>query len=404
MTDNRVHFKKQLDDSRSDLVDFFHWYIGDGSSVRIIALDPNQSARAAHFEGTADAAVDWAHARNLEGRNLYWVPNEIGVMYKPRSPKPTIGDMRAARFCWADADPDAAILAQHGYQAARDALLSANGYAAKAWRAGALVIDSGNGTQAFFKLAEPVSFHKRDARPHGAGWFEIETCVATIYGNDRSVAEASHIMRLPFAWNWPSPAKLAKGYPSEPSWARVIAHATKLFTLPELAELARESGIDPTHVIAKVADENIALLIRDFTPDQLAIANEMAARIGKWRDGPHKDRLEAQYLGSHRDRDDIDSSAEDFDYVMNIYKFLRSDVVEPERSALTFLIFVASPCTKRIFECGKKPNPQAYIRATVAAGINKRQQVSAELSASPFANVPMPPVGSLLNQHALLER
>jgi hypothetical protein len=132
---------------------------------------------------TVDEVVAAARAWNKEKRNLYWLPNDTALTGK----KPAKIDMTAARYAWADCDPD---IKQHGsYEAARNHLLTT--HAAKLAPSASFVIDSGNGLQAFFKLATPLSLaggfacdrrSESDTRWRRRSEMRNDSCSAELFG------------------------------------------------------------------------------------------------------------------------------------------------------------------------------------------------------------------------------
>lgn len=172
---------------------------------------------------TADEVVAVVREWNPKKRNLYWLPNDTAVTGK----KPAKIDMTAARYAWADCDPD---IERHGsYEAARNHLLTT--HAARLAPIASVLIDSGNGVQAFFKLDAPLSL---------AGGYEEYEKVNKRLGeafDGPSTYSCDHIMRLPGTLNWPTATKLEKGYPKEPSLSRLLSTSDRTYSLEDLEKL-----------------------------------------------------------------------------------------------------------------------------------------------------------------------
>ncbi len=172
-----------------------------------------------------DRLIEYVSQQNAAKANVYWLPN--GTLLADAKPKKS--DMRRARFAWADCDPTPGA----AYVESRARLIGE--HAAKLAPIASFVIDSGNGVQAFFRLREPVDIT--------VGYEEYERL------NER-VGEAfdgpgtfncDRIMRVPGTWNWPTPAKLQKGYPAEPSMSRILSASDAAYTLDELASMVGDA-------------------------------------------------------------------------------------------------------------------------------------------------------------------
>ena len=94
-------------------------------------------------------AGDWAANENTAGFNVYWGVNQSDEI----NAKSKEADITHARFCWADIDPQ---VKQYGsYEEARCIMMSSALPIITA--SASVVINSGNGLQALFRLAEPVA-------------------------------------------------------------------------------------------------------------------------------------------------------------------------------------------------------------------------------------------------------
>ncbi|MCC8400954.1 DUF5906 domain-containing protein [Paraburkholderia sp. MMS20-SJTN17] len=199
----------------------------DGGALTILSIAAAGGAPAARtFDVPAEngALVAYVRKHNSMARNVYWLPNGARV----RDCKPDKTGMTRAHFCWADCDPD---VAQYGtYDAARAHLLGE--HLERLALVASFVIDSGHGLQAFFQLAEPV------ALPGCLEAFERVNAAIGHAFDGPGTFNCDRIMRLPGTTNYPTPPKLAKGYPAAPSHAKVLCSAGRVYTLDELAGMA----------------------------------------------------------------------------------------------------------------------------------------------------------------------
>jgi hypothetical protein len=196
-----------------------------GLPFMVLCIDSTKSHAAprARTCATADEVVATVQEFNAKRYNVYWLPNETVLTDK----KPAKIDMTAARYLWADCDPD---IKQHGsYEAARNHLLTT--HAAKLALSASFLIDSGNGLQAFFKLATPLSFAEGFAE-----YEAINKAIGLAFAGP-STYSCEHIMRLPGTLNWPTATKLKKGYPEEPSLSRLLSKTAHDYSLDDLAKM-----------------------------------------------------------------------------------------------------------------------------------------------------------------------
>jgi hypothetical protein len=174
---------------------------------------------------TADEVVRFARDWNARQMNVYWLPNLPFVHDK----KPSKKEIANARYLWADCDPN--IDAHGSYQAARNCLVTT--HAAKLRPICSFLIDSGNGLQAFFELDGEVPLSG------DGGYAEYEALNARVgetfegpgtYNCDR-------ILRLPGTLNWPTAAKLKKGYPQQPRMSRLLYTSDRTYSFEQVEQL-----------------------------------------------------------------------------------------------------------------------------------------------------------------------
>ncbi|SOE81320.1 hypothetical protein SAMN05446927_4598 [Caballeronia arationis] len=232
-----------------------------GLPCMVLRIDATQpSAPHARTCATIDEVVASVREWNPKKWNIYWLPNVATVVDK----KPTKQNIVTARHVWADCDPD---IKQHStYEAARQHLLTT--HADKLAPIASFVIDSGNGLQAFFKLTEqlPLLLH---------GDYEKYEAVNKQIGeafDGPSTYNCDRIMRLPGTLNWPTAAKLEKGYPKEPSLSRLLTLSDRAYSLEDLAKLLPP----PKPATAPSKSETVSARTADVA-DQLQRFNALLA-------------------------------------------------------------------------------------------------------------------------------
>jgi hypothetical protein len=149
--------------------------------------------------------------------NIYFVPNQTDG---PVLTKPAKTNMAVAWAVWADIDPrEAEELKPGGWDRERQRILAqAAELAADPDFPPTVIIDSGNGIQPIWRLAEP---HSLDG-PNGEATRRIEELSKTIgkaLGGDNTF-NTDRILRMPGTLNFPYGKKKAKG--------RSITHARVL--------------------------------------------------------------------------------------------------------------------------------------------------------------------------------
>jgi hypothetical protein len=206
-------------------------------TLLLVSIDPTRGGtdgRTFTLPAELEVAVQWVVEQNRRTRNCYFTCNEA----RPLAKKAGKADMRLARMFWADCDPD--IATHRTYGAARAHLLDV--LRPRVLDTASFVIDSGNGLQAFWRLSEPMQLpDKQDA-------FEaVNGAIGRAYDGP-STHNVDRVMRLPGTVNYPNAAKLAKGYPEQPSMARLVfADPARVYSLDELADIASNgtpSGLD----------------------------------------------------------------------------------------------------------------------------------------------------------------
>lgn len=198
----------------ADLRSFLEWL---GEPVTLSAFDPRSGPREAktfNLPDEIDAAVGWAKTRNEAGNNLYWNPNRLRDGFDGL--KARREDVVAARFAYADLDPD---LRKMNYEEARAQLAGMAQGRAKDTGA-SILIDSGNGFQALYRFVEPVPL-TADVIADVEGLSRGVASEFSGVGVPDHVQNVDRVLRLPGTVNYASAGKITKGYPSR-SRSRVV--------------------------------------------------------------------------------------------------------------------------------------------------------------------------------------
>lgn len=160
--------------------------------IHICLIHADGGAVTAHdFGSDAESAATWIADQNIKGFNAYWTVNCV----RPGlNAKPSKADIVAARFLHVDIDPPKG----GGTLDKATALARLNAYEHDP---PSLVIDSGNGLQAFWRLAP------------GCDLALVE--LANMALRDALGGDACHnidrLMRVPGTVNWPNAKKAAAG-------------------------------------------------------------------------------------------------------------------------------------------------------------------------------------------------
>lgn len=166
-------------------------------------------------------------------RNMYWTPNPVKRVLVT---KPSKGDIREVAWLWVDIDPKKG----RDLRGERERILALlRSLPADGIPAPSLIVDSGGGYQAFWKLAEPVLVDGN--ADELARWNEV---LRDRLGGD-PVQSIEHLMRLPGTVNLPDYKKRAKGR-TEPAPAKVVPEPTwqehELRDFPQPDGKARAAG------------------------------------------------------------------------------------------------------------------------------------------------------------------
>ena len=173
-----------------------------GSSIHLASI-PAEGGRVSgcYFGDDVEAATKFAVEANVT-RNIYWTPN---IASPDCGHKPTKAQIIALRYAFLDCDPP-----KDGTPFDKIAIVSA-----VRCDGPTVVIDSGNGVQAFWHFEPIVATRENVAAVEG-----LNRTIIRRHGGDSSRVNIDSLMRLPGTVNWPSERKRERG--CVPCLARVL--------------------------------------------------------------------------------------------------------------------------------------------------------------------------------------
>lgn len=253
----------------------------------------------------AAAASAWAEHHNQGGSNVYWQVNDS----ERTDAKVKESEMQRARFVWADIDPKIGVGVS--YADARQDLFER--ILPTLQELGCITVDSGHGLQALFRLDAMIDLTDAASRDV---YSKINRGVGERYEGP-GTANADRILRLPGTLNYPSLAKLEKGYPKDPALARIISSSERVFSRNELELLIRQAPGGTT--VAACATAARIAPASTITPelqkrfDDFLLRNESASKRYQGGVDGLKDRS-----GSARDMSMVD--------MMNLHGFSKDEI------------------------------------------------------------------------------
>lgn len=184
------------------------------NAIHLVAIVP-ESARTngQWFGDDVESAVNWAAERNRAGANIYWT---INVIREGQNRKPRKIDIIAVRFAQSDIDPP-----KDGSEwSLQKELVKILEFQPS------LVIASGNGLQALFRLEAPIG--------DSAAIEAINRTIIARTGGDVACSNVDRLFRVPGTINYPNARKRAYG--RAPALATTIFPETRApWTLAELS-------------------------------------------------------------------------------------------------------------------------------------------------------------------------
>lgn len=162
--------------------------VGDG--LHLCSIVPDGACRGRWFGEDVAAATLWAKSENEQGKGVYWTVN---LVVEGSHGKPSKYDIVAARYIHVDIDPPKGggtfdKLAKTAELCALSAQPS-------------LIIDSGGGVQAFWRLTGRADLEEVAA---------LNRAVSARLGGDHC-HNIDRLMRVPGTLNYPNAKKLASG-------------------------------------------------------------------------------------------------------------------------------------------------------------------------------------------------
>lgn len=162
-----------------------------GHGLHLCSIVPDGNCRGRWFGDDVAAATEWARRENVLERNVYWTVNLVADGYGRG--KPSKADIVAARFIHVDIDPPkgSGALDKLAARAELHALSAPP----------SLIVDSGGGLQAFWRLAGKATAAEVE---------QVNQAVALLLGGD-NCHNIDRLMRLPGTLNYPNEKKRASG-------------------------------------------------------------------------------------------------------------------------------------------------------------------------------------------------
>jgi hypothetical protein len=214
-----------------------------GKDIHLAAIVPDGKIHGHYFGGAIEAAAEWVTKYNLAGRNIYWTANRC---HPDAGSKPSKEEILSARFAHVDIDPP-----KNGSSFDKAEVISD----LKACSLPpSVIVDSGNGIQALWRLAEDSGDLERVEVANRA--------IIRRFAGD-SGYNFDKLMRVPGTVNYPNAAKLRRG--CVPVMSRLVSHCPeRRFTLDELESVFPSAAVSPELARASVeVPGNIALLTSD---------------------------------------------------------------------------------------------------------------------------------------------
>ncbi len=174
--------------------------------IHLCSIVPDRGGcRGQWFGDDINAATNWALSENNQGKNVYWTVNLVAEGVNKKAAKV---DILAARFIHVDIDPpkDGSALDK----------LRTHAELVDDPVPPSLIIDSGGGLQAFWRIAGSASLADVEAVNQG---------LAKLLGGDKCHS-IDHLMRVPGTVNYPTAKKRAAGRGT--SLAKVIHDSDRI--------------------------------------------------------------------------------------------------------------------------------------------------------------------------------
>lgn len=184
------------------IAEFLDW-LRPAGSVALTSIVPDGKTTTATFTDYADAER-WALEQNGAGRNVYFTPQPTRG---PVNKKPTKADIARVEFLFVDLDPFSGE--DLDTERARIRKLLNGNLHEKGYPETSITVDSGNGYNALWRLAEPIDVDGNADKIADAERYTRE--LVNRLGGDKGTHNIDRLLRLPFTRNLPNKTKRARG-------------------------------------------------------------------------------------------------------------------------------------------------------------------------------------------------
>jgi hypothetical protein len=262
-----------------------------GFPIQIVTIDPDLPSGSpgkmdARIFQTEEPAQKWIAAQNSQKRNAYFTVNELrpSAVFNRKAAK---ADIQAMTWAHVDIDP---ISGETPRQAKERALADLRKFTLRP----SVVIDSGGGVQAFWRLKEPVVIN--------GNLDELELVNKSLelaLGGDHCW-NIDRIMRVPGTINWPDEKKRSKG--RVPALAKLAYFGNETYKLSQfpISEEARGQARTGEKPRVDLGDE--VQLVEDLSQLPALSATPWLLRLIELGDStltPYPSRSEALWAALH---------------------------------------------------------------------------------------------------------
>lgn len=218
------------------IAEFLNW-LRPGGAVALTSIVPDGKTTTESFTDYA-AAECWAMEQNIAGRNVYFTPQPTRG---PVNKKPTKADIARVEFLFVDLDPFSGE--DLDTERARIRKLLNGNLQEKGYPETSITVDSGNGYNALWRLAEPIDVDGDADKIADAERYTRE--LVNRLGGDKGTHNIDRLLRLPFTRNLPNKTKRERG--RTPTDAKVYdCPADAAYSLSAFPAIAADAPAKPT--------------------------------------------------------------------------------------------------------------------------------------------------------------
>lgn len=230
----------------------------------LTAIEPNQKGITTKaFVGDDKAGVQDGIAEHDGKRNLYY---SVAEVIDPENKKASRGNVKAVHYLHVDIDAEGVKPLDE--ELARIKRLLTTGLPAGIPKP-SIIVFSGGGYQAFWKLDEPIPINGNPEAAEMAAKYNKQ--LEIVLGGD-SCSNVDRIMRLPFTQNIPNARKLAKG--RRQVEARVESFTDLVYSLSEFTPAA-DQGNTASSVEGVEISGNVQRLVTIDDLDELGVPDNL---------------------------------------------------------------------------------------------------------------------------------